>query len=199
MIFLNTEKGCKTKEKLITTAAKLFFEKGYHATGINEILDIVGVPKGSFYFHFKSKKQLASKIAEYYSDWFENLIKENSRGKTWVEFIFGLITDIKSVASCGKYKGCPLAVLGVEIAFVEPELAQKYGQAMDNVISIFSDILKRSGLNAEESVLVARRSFALYEGYLLYYRITKQIKVFDQLLQDLLALYYAIHPTIDSV
>lgn len=189
---LQIEKGGNTKGKLIATAAGLFLEKGYHATGINEILDIAGIPKGSFYFHFNSKKELASFVADYYANRVENWIRQIARDKTWVEFVNELVKGITESASCGKNKGCPLGVLGVEIAFVEPKLAQQYAAAMDKIILLFKEVLERSGVNPAESVSVARRAFALYEGYIQYYRITKQTQVFDYIRQDLLSLYGVI-------
>ncbi|MDP3387753.1 MAG: TetR/AcrR family transcriptional regulator [Eubacteriales bacterium] len=42
---MDTNKGQQTKEKIIRTAARLFLEKGYNATGINEILAKTEVPK----------------------------------------------------------------------------------------------------------------------------------------------------------
>ncbi|WP_055666641.1 TetR/AcrR family transcriptional regulator [Desnuesiella massiliensis] len=59
-------KGEKSKENLIECAARLFLEKGYNATGINDILNSAGLSKGSFYFYFESKKDLAMGVAEYY-------------------------------------------------------------------------------------------------------------------------------------
>ena len=43
-------KGEETKEKIICRAAGLFWEKGYVATGVQDILTAAGVTKGSFYF-----------------------------------------------------------------------------------------------------------------------------------------------------
>lgn len=186
---MSREKGSQTKEKLIATAAKLFLERGYNATGINEILETAGVPKGSFYFHFHSKKELASFVAEYYANWLENWLQNAALGKGWPEFVHYIIQEITKAAELGMYKGCPLGVLGVEIAFSEPELAEKYGVGMDNIIRIFSDVLKNSGLSDEVAALSARRAFAVYEGYIQYYRITRRNKVFDYLLEDLLRLY----------
>jgi len=45
---------------------KLFIEHGYHACSVQDITQAAGVPKGSFYNHFKSKEALAAEIvAEY--------------------------------------------------------------------------------------------------------------------------------------
>lgn len=42
------------KDKLLDQGVTLFLEKGYHATGLKEILDTVQLPKGSFYTYFNS-------------------------------------------------------------------------------------------------------------------------------------------------
>jgi AcrR family transcriptional regulator len=47
----------RTKE-IIAAAAKLFKEKGYHATTIQDVADDVGMLKGSLYYHIKSKEEL---------------------------------------------------------------------------------------------------------------------------------------------
>lgn len=181
---METPKGYQTKEKIIRIAARLFFEKGYNATGINEILTKAEIPKGSFYFHFASKKDLAAKVAEYYSCRLEHWFKQTAQGKEWAEFIAALVGDMRKVADQGRHLGCPLGVLGVEIAFVEPDIANQYAQAMDRITAIFSEVLERSGLTAEEAAKMARQAFFIYQGYLQYYRMTRDIEVFNDLLLD---------------
>jgi len=43
---------------LITRAFELFYTKGIHAVGINEILQYSGVAKKTLYHHFTSKDEL---------------------------------------------------------------------------------------------------------------------------------------------
>ena len=40
----------------------LFIERGFNACGVKDVTDAAGVPKGSFYNHFKSKEALAAEI-----------------------------------------------------------------------------------------------------------------------------------------
>ena len=54
----------KTKRKLFTTAIKLFAEKGYENTGIEEITAVAGYAKGSLYYHFGTKEDLFDLLLE---------------------------------------------------------------------------------------------------------------------------------------
>ena len=60
------KKGEESRQRLIECAAELFWKNGYSATGISEILKQTDLPKGSFYFYFKSKDDLATAVTEYY-------------------------------------------------------------------------------------------------------------------------------------
>jgi TetR/AcrR family transcriptional repressor of nem operon len=41
-------------------------EQGYHGTGLQEILDAVGIPKGSFYNYFDSKEHFSAEVVAHY-------------------------------------------------------------------------------------------------------------------------------------
>ncbi|MGG3435144.1 TetR/AcrR family transcriptional regulator [Heyndrickxia coagulans] len=45
------------REAIIQAAKKLFQVQGYHATGINQIIEESGAPKGSLYYHFPNGKE----------------------------------------------------------------------------------------------------------------------------------------------
>lgn len=54
----------KTKRKIFETSMKLFADKGYDATSIEEITATVGVAKGTLYYHFTSKEEIFSFLVE---------------------------------------------------------------------------------------------------------------------------------------
>lgn len=54
----------KTKRKIFETSMKLFAEKGYDATSIEEITSTVGVAKGTLYYHFSSKEEIFNFLVE---------------------------------------------------------------------------------------------------------------------------------------
>ena len=57
------KKGELRKEAIIRTAEKLFFEKGYDETSIQDILDALSISKGGFYHYFESKIALLEEIS----------------------------------------------------------------------------------------------------------------------------------------
>ncbi len=61
-----TEKGELKNDTLLEKGMEILWSKGYNATSINDIVDAAGVPKGSFYFYFKSKEDFTIKAIEKY-------------------------------------------------------------------------------------------------------------------------------------
>jgi AcrR family transcriptional regulator len=53
--------------EFLGTAQQLFMTKGYEQTSINDIIDQMGVAKGTFYHYFKSKEDLLEKLAEQFA------------------------------------------------------------------------------------------------------------------------------------
>lgn len=65
----------KTKRKIFETSMKLFAEKGYDATSIEEITSEVGVAKGTLYYHFSSKEEIFNFLIQEGMNLLENSIK----------------------------------------------------------------------------------------------------------------------------
>ena len=52
------------RTEILTSAQGLFFSKGYEATSVQEIIDAVGIAKGTFYHYFDSKVDLLDALVE---------------------------------------------------------------------------------------------------------------------------------------
>lgn len=55
-------KGDLKKQAILDTAEEMFFERGYTAVTIQDILDRLDTSKGSLYYHFESKQQILSAL-----------------------------------------------------------------------------------------------------------------------------------------
>ena len=58
----------ETKSLLLDTGLELMLERGYHNTGINDVLTVAGVPKGSFYYYFRNKENFGLQVVGKYAD-----------------------------------------------------------------------------------------------------------------------------------
>jgi len=65
MTALNTTpaSGLSTRDRLATTAARMFAERGYHGTSINDLAGALGIHKSSLYAHINHKADLLADIA----------------------------------------------------------------------------------------------------------------------------------------
>jgi len=64
------------KEKIIEKAIELFEKKGFSTTSIQDIVDELGVTKGSFYYYFSSKEQL---LMDIYNEYITNLLDRQTK------------------------------------------------------------------------------------------------------------------------
>ena len=55
---IKKDKNIAPRERILETAADLFFHQGFRATGINEVIATSGVAKATFYNHFRTKDDL---------------------------------------------------------------------------------------------------------------------------------------------
>jgi len=63
--------------KLLDQGVHLLMTQGYHATGVNEIVKAVNVPKGSFYSYFASKEAFAAEAITHYLEPFIQLLSKH--------------------------------------------------------------------------------------------------------------------------
>lgn len=54
----------QTYENIVSTAAKLFVEKGYEQTSIQDILNVLQLSKGGLYHHFRSKEDILEAVMQ---------------------------------------------------------------------------------------------------------------------------------------
>ena len=69
----------KREEKklaLLNVGCDVIYSKGYHATGIQDIVNAANIPKGSFYNYFDSKETFAVEAIEYVAEQIHAILKK---------------------------------------------------------------------------------------------------------------------------
>ncbi len=108
-------------ERLLEAGLELFLRQGYNGTGIQQITDRAGVPKGSFYNHFASKEAFAAAIVDRYADysersWARMMKSAPSEPMAAIRHVFAAMTDHHARATSPT--GCLIGNFAAEIAAV---------------------------------------------------------------------------------
>jgi AcrR family transcriptional regulator len=108
------------RERVLRTAADLFYERGFHAVGIDLIVQRAGVAKTTLYRHFPSKDDL---IVAYLEDanarfwaWFDGAI---DRDRPPRDQLLGLFAAVAKLATSPACLGCTFQATAAE--FPEPD------------------------------------------------------------------------------
>jgi TetR/AcrR family transcriptional repressor of nem operon len=175
-----------TKEKLIQAALKTLLEKGFNGVGVQEITEVAGVPKGSFYNHFESKDALGVEIVERYgvgSTRRAVLTDKTVRPLERLRTHFAALNDM-FIAS--KFtRGCLLGNFSAELANQSPavrdSLAQLFKTWTKDLEVAISDAQAEGsiGSKARPGDLAAFLLDA-YEGTLLRARVERSRAPFDR-------------------
>jgi len=56
------------RNEILDTAEQLFFTKGYAKTTVNDVLQVIGIAKGTFYYYFKSKEEVMDAVVMRFID-----------------------------------------------------------------------------------------------------------------------------------
>ena len=171
----------KTKRKIFETSMKLFAEKGYDATSIEEITSVVGVAKGTLYYHFSSKEEIFEFLVEEGVKLLKNSIEIKTEGLTnSVDKIRAIVLiEIKVLV---KYENFMTMVLS-EIwgSSARSKICQKY---MFEYIEMIQKIVEE-GINKKEIIdsdanVIASGIFGFVCSSLIYrIRTEKNIEVME--------------------
>lgn len=70
------------KNEILDAAQELFTQKGFDGTSTNDILEKVGIARGTLYYHFKSKEDIMDALIERYNMEILTAAKEISEDKS---------------------------------------------------------------------------------------------------------------------
>jgi TetR/AcrR family transcriptional regulator, transcriptional repressor for nem operon len=133
-----------TRQRILDRAAEIIHRKGFNNTGIQEILDSAEVPKGSFYFYFKSKEALGLALIDYHAQRFAALseaVLKDSDGSP-LERLKRFFDAVKERYEQEAWKsGCPIGNLTQEMASLNPAFQTKLKEVFARMATAMRDCL----------------------------------------------------------
>ena len=194
-----TTKGLQTKERIVRVAAELFYRKGYHAVGLNEVLATANAPKGSFYYYFQSKEELARDTIDYLGDVVLHRVKEallEADGTNGREAVKRFVEVVARNAQDGETVGaCPLSTLGMQLAASVPGLGERTDRYLGQLLAYLRAFLEAAERRGEllvqgASGLLAEEFLYLYEGSLVVSSVQGSTEPFRNAFDIFLATHF---------
>ena len=132
------KEGPGTRERIVGAAADLFYLEGYQIASLDSVAQRAGVNRGSLYYFFKSKKNLALAVIGH----FEHMIHQNflhpipegeKTGRERLARLADLYSEMPRIESpcCG----CPIGKLSLELSGLDEELRLSLKDVWAGVIS----------------------------------------------------------------
>src|SRR5258706_9300244 len=175
------------KERLMEAVRELIWTGSYGSTTIDQICEKAGVKKGSFYYFFDSKADVAEMAIE--EEWqhkrpeldslFSSTIPPLERLRKYCEFGYCMQAEIKK--KYGRVLGCPLFSVGAEVSTQEDRLQKKIQGILEHkrkyLESTIRDAHAAGIIDAPDAAAKARTLFAFLQGLVTEARIQNDLEI----------------------
>jgi AcrR family transcriptional regulator len=152
-----------TRERLLTSALKVFAQKGYEGARLTDIAEEAGCSVGAVYFRFKDKDALFMAIAEDFAqrtrEMMPHMLSEGHAAEMIRTAVF------RTTAQMRMHRGLFRAIL--ERGFEQPRLTRAIFALRDEAATNFEAALRRAGVDRPDLYLAVRVGMQMMHGFLL--------------------------------
>ena len=162
-----------TKDRFIETTSELLEVQGYHATGLKEIVEKSGAPRGSLYYHFPDgKEELAAKAIRQSGEAYARSIAKNLKeGRPIAEAVHDFVLNIADrVEASGFRSGGPLTAIAMETATTNQRLNKACRNAFNQIREAIKKKLVKDGIDTQQAERLSQFITASVEGAIILSR-----------------------------
>jgi TetR/AcrR family transcriptional repressor of nem operon len=180
------------RESIIRHGASLIHAKGYNNTGLSDILKAARVPKGSFYFYFKSKDEFGLAVLDHYGRFIEHMAAAHCSDKAlpplqrlerFMDVYHGLFE------SMGFSCGCPIGNLMQEMSDLNEDFRTRVSDIYSGMGEFMAGLLEEAREKGDipssvDADATARFILNSWEGAIMHMKVTKNdapLKLFKQM------------------
>jgi len=168
---------------MIRAAADLLQRRGYHGTGVAEILAQAAAPRGSLYYHFPGgKRQIVTEAIAYSAQLFARDICGAARDAAELEqFLDALIALSKRDLLATNYEaGCPIAAVSLDVPADEHDILRCCSDGFENWASAVASGLVAKGLHEGAAQGLGRLFVRLMLGATMTARAKRDVTAIDE-------------------
>jgi TetR/AcrR family transcriptional repressor of nem operon len=192
------------RDRILDAAQALIELRGYSALGVAEICKAAGVPKGSFYYFFESKEELAlAVIDEHWAvqrlDW-ERIMRSDTQPLQRLRQLFEETEAGQRAGqrSCGTVSGCLFGNLSLELSNQTEPIRERLQEIFDKQIEMVDQVIAEAQQQGDVSVAdtheAARSVVAQLEGQVMFAKLYNNPQRLETLWSSCLALLNARVP-----
>jgi len=178
-----------SRAKAVEGAERLFRTQGYAATGLTQILEVSGAPKGSFYFHFpEGKRQLAREVLDVYGArvlaGIRQLAAKHSEPASFIRAV-GKAMAMEMEATDWTL-GCAAQNLAIELAPGDREFADALAKTFAGWTAVITDAIRPAYPSGAVAERRATAILAALEGAKTLARSSRSATPFDAVIDMVL-------------
>ena len=185
-----SDKAQKTRERILESAARLFYQYGYNATGVEKVIKEAGVNKGNFYYYFKSKEALGVETLRWQRRHLvEQLQTDLPLGDdSPLQRLFDTLERMKQMVSSGSgecpIRGCYYGNFSLELSASSAPIRRELMAAFDNSRKYFAYLIAKAKAAGEVGENIDPRAaaammFSLIEGAIIISKAAQHTKEID--------------------
>ncbi len=171
----------ETANRILHQAMRIFLEKGYHGTSIDNITQAAGLTKGALYWHFESKEALLQRIIEEFEKRFlDGLIqavekvKRNTVDKIEKYFNYNAVFSYYNRELCVSFTTLSGELVGAHHP-IEPEIRRIYKKYQNFLSGLILQGKKEKVFKKEiDAELAALTIIAFHDGVLLQWSMNRE-------------------------
>ena len=159
-----------TRGRILDAAASEFQQRGYHATSMHDIMRLAGVPGGSLYHYFPTKKSLGLAVIEerVRANLAETWIEPMRRASSASEGILAIFDAVAKDIGNRTVRGCPVNNLTLELSLADADFQHSLREVFDNWEMAIADRLREKsairGRGKADPAEVATLVVAIFSG-----------------------------------
>lgn len=155
------------EDKALDGAINIFWKQGYGTTNMPDLLQAMGLTRGSFYAAFSDKHSVYVAALKRYEDVYlaELLEKLSTASSTPIsDRLMVLYNQIDTTGPLNQRRGCIICNAMVEFGTTDPSIAQSANRMAHAIETTLCNVLKKDGIHQETAQAKAKVLLQLYFG-----------------------------------
>jgi AcrR family transcriptional regulator len=137
-----------TRQRLLEAAEALFYDEGFHAVGLDRILNAVGISKQGFYRHFASKEDLVLEVIRWHDRWWRDHCRRllaDRAGDDARRQLHALVEVLIELLDGQAFRGCFFVNAAAQFPNPHDPIHKAAAEAKEHVEFLVRDMALRAG------------------------------------------------------